>query len=92
MKALLRTVDELDDALRQRVVSYLDARDPRAFRGLRIDVQHGAVTLSGKLRTFYERQVAVASCHNVVGLLAIIDRLTVEDWETQPAEHPFWIE
>lgn len=83
-----KSTDRLDFELQTRVTDYLSHRNELAFRSLQIDVDHGTVTLTGRVRTYYEKQVAM-SCVNVVGVLNLIDNLTVPEWDIQQSEFPF---
>ena len=71
-------VDYTDEDLRRRIRSYLASRHFPAFRKLAIKVQHGAVTLTGRVRSFHEKQVALNACQRVAGVLALIDEILVE--------------
>lgn len=80
--------DHLDCELRIRIVDYLLERNEHAFRSLQVDADHGIVTLTGQVRTYYEKQVA-ASCLNVAGVLGLINNLTVPEWDTEASDFPF---
>ena len=70
-------IDYPDDDVRRRVSRFLYSRHFPAFRNLDIEVQHGAVTLSGVVQSFYEKQVAMTSCQHVAGVLSLIDEIVV---------------
>lgn len=74
--------------LQNRVTDYLIDRDEHAFRSLRVETDQGTVTLTGLVRSYYEKQVA-ASCVNVPGVLNLINNLTVPDWDEEASEFPF---
>ena len=82
------SAERLDFELQNRVTEYLIDRDELAFRSIRIEVDHGTVTLSGRVRSYYEKQVAT-SCVKVVGVLNLINNLSVPEWEPEQNEHPF---
>jgi osmotically-inducible protein OsmY len=68
---------DLDRDLERRVVSFLlQCGVPRA-RGVIVHVQDGIVTLCGKVRSFYERQICVHSCRRVAGVMKLVDELEV---------------
>lgn len=71
-------VDYDDDDVKTRVSSFLSSRHFSMFRGLDVDVRHGAVTVSGSLKSFYEKQVALNTCRRVAGVLTLIDRIEVD--------------
>ena len=66
-----------DKDLQHRVASYLGSRHFPAFRDLQVDVDHGAVTVSGRLSTYYEKQVAINACRRVAGVLQLVDDISV---------------
>jgi osmotically-inducible protein OsmY len=70
--------DPFDDrALEQHVAATLLERHYPAFRTLVIGVEQGSVTLSGTVRTFHERQVAVSISQQVDGVLFLLDQIEV---------------
>lgn len=70
-------VDYPDQDVLQRVRTFLNSRHFPAFRQLQVDVVNGAVRLSGNVRTYYEKQVALNSCQRVAGVLQLIDDIGV---------------
>jgi osmotically-inducible protein OsmY len=66
-----------DEDLRQRIESFLKSRHFPDFETLHVDVHDGSVTLSGSLRSYYEKQVALNSCQRVAGVLTLIDNVDV---------------
>ena len=66
-----------DEEVRLRVSRFLCSRHFPAFRELDIDVEQGAVTLTGEVRSFYEKQIAMKSSQNVDGVLSIVDEIIV---------------
>jgi osmotically-inducible protein OsmY len=72
-----------DDDIGRRVSSLLMSQHFPAFRRLRVDVHNGVVTLSGKVYSYYEKQVAITSCGNVAGVLSLIDQIDVSDRPTR---------
>jgi len=71
-------IDYPDDDVRQRVSRFLNSRHFPTFRNLDIEVEHGAVTLSGNVQSYYEKQIAMTSCQHVAGVLSLIDEIVVE--------------
>jgi osmotically-inducible protein OsmY len=67
-----------DGDVQQRVRTFLNTRHFPAFRRLHVDVENGAVRLSGSVPSFYEKQVAISSCQRVAGVLQLIDAIIVE--------------
>lgn len=65
-------------AVRQRVSSFLRSRHFPAFRNFKIEVDRGAVTLTGEVHSYYEKQIAMKSCKNVAGVVSLIDEIVVQ--------------
>ena len=70
-------IDYPDDEVRQRVSRFLYSRHFPAFRNLGVVVEHGAVTLTGQVQSYYEKQVAITSCQHVAGVLSLVDEIDV---------------
>lgn len=70
-------VEFTDQELQFRVQSFLNSRHFPTFEELSVEVHDGAVTLSGALSTYYEKQVAINSCRRVAGVLALIDDIVI---------------
>lgn len=81
-------LDYSDTDLRERVGRFLKSRHFPAFRNIRVDVEHGAVTLSGHLYSFYEKQVALTTCQRVAGVLALVDKIAVHTGEEKQVVKP----
>lgn len=65
-----------NEELRQRVASFLQSRNFQAFRNFEIEVDRGTVTLTGKVESYYQRQVAI-TCQKVSGVVTVIDEIKV---------------
>lgn len=70
-------MDYPDDEVCRRVSTFLHSRHFPAFRHLDISVEHGAVTLTGEVQSYYEKQIAMTSCQHVVGVLSLNDEICV---------------
>ena len=68
-----------DDEVQQRVVNFLYSSHFPAFRLLDVAVHSGAVTVRGKVSSFYEKQVAMTTCQNVAGVMVLVDEIDVDD-------------
>ena len=69
---------EYDDCdVQSRVQSFLRSRHFPTFQELDVDVHNGAVTLSGEVQSYYEKQVALNSCRRVAGVLTLVDEIDV---------------
>jgi len=71
-------IEDSNAAVRQRVSSFLHSRHFPAFRNFEIDVDRGSVTLTGQVHSYYEKQIAMTSCQNVDGVVALIDEIVVQ--------------
>lgn len=70
-------VDYPDEDVRFRVTSYLGSRHLDALKQIAVEVQNGTVCLTGKVGSYYEKQVALSSCQRVAGVLTMVDHLEV---------------
>lgn len=77
----IQKIDSASQDLQQRVALHLQNRQLALGGRLRIEAKHGTVTLSGRVRTFYQRQIIYAAARKVAGVIRVIDQLEVE---TQP--------
>jgi osmotically-inducible protein OsmY len=77
----LRRPSELtsDAALVNRVKLFLQAVCATHSQPMEIDARDGVVTVEGAVRSYYERQVAVACVRRVAGVLQVVDRIHVRD-------------
>ncbi len=64
--------------LRSRVISFLFGRNLPGLRQVQVDVDGHAVTLRGRVRSFYEKQLASHCCRRVAGVHQVIDDLHVD--------------
>lgn len=68
---------DADYELESRLQSELSKNQRPSFKRLHVDVVAGIVTLSGCVRSFYERQLAVQCCRRVPGVAQMIDAVEV---------------
>jgi len=66
-----------DSQLERRVRGTLWALHVPALRFLEIEAHDGVVTLRGRVRSYYERQLAQTRARNVPGVDRVVDALTV---------------
>jgi hypothetical protein len=66
-----------DSQLERRVVDTLTALHIPALRSLHINAQEGVVMLSGRVRSYYEKQLAHTRARNVSGVVAVSDAIVV---------------
>ncbi len=67
--------EETDRDLERRVKAFLADRNLPALRRLAIHSQRGVVTLRGRVRTFYEKQLGGQSARRVAGVVDVIDAI-----------------
>ena len=64
--------------LENRVSLRLNSQNFPVFRKLSVDVNTlGKVIISGTVRSFYERQIAINSVRQVAGVVRLTDNITV---------------
>ena len=68
-----------DSQLERRVVDTLSALHIPALRSLHINAQEGVVMLSGRVRSYYEKQLAHTRVRNVSGVVGVSDAIVVAD-------------
>ena len=77
------TMDRLDgnmDAnrdLERRVKNYLEARHVPGLRCLSVQANAGVVTVSGRVLTFYEKQLCNQCIRRVAGVLELVNAVDV---------------
>ncbi len=75
-----------DTQLERRVVDTLTALHMPALRYLQIHAQAGVVMLSGRVRSYYEKQLAHTRVRNVSGVVAVSDAIVVANTNLPLAE------
>lgn len=66
-----------ENKLEQRVTTYLWSRSRPSLRRLDVSADQGTVTLSGRVTSFYEKQLAINSCQRVAGVRQLVDQVEV---------------
>lgn len=66
-----------DQRLRNEVVHAIRERIGRKEEQLRIVVEDGAVTVRGRLQSFYEKQLSLHAAKKVPGVATLVDELEV---------------
>jgi osmotically-inducible protein OsmY len=67
----------LEGDLEQRVRNFLEGRNIPGLRRLGVKAAAGQVTLFGRVRTFYEKQLALHCCQRVAGVIQVVDAIEV---------------
>lgn len=73
-----RTGDN-DQRLKDRIGHLLANQHFPSFKDLDVEVDHGLVTISGKLHSYYHRQVALSTCQKMVDVITVIDMISVAE-------------
>ncbi len=69
---------ELKDlALEARILQFLSSRHVPGLRNLCVRAKNGIVTVTGKVLTFYEKQLCNQCCRMVPGILQLINMVDV---------------
>ena len=63
--------------LQLRVLQELKKRQFASLQTLTVDVVNDEVTVTGKLDSFYEKQIAISACQSAWGMTKLIDRIEV---------------
>jgi osmotically-inducible protein OsmY len=74
-----------DVGLQQQVTNRLATGNFPALQRLTIDVDRGILTLSGLVRSFHEKQVALCLSRQVAGIAELVDRIEVSQAFRDPA-------
>ncbi len=69
--------EETDRDLERRVTAFLADRNVPALRRLGVRSHRGVVTLRGRVKTFYEKQLSGQSARRVAGVVDVIDAIQV---------------
>ncbi|HEY1598029.1 MAG TPA: BON domain-containing protein [Pirellulales bacterium] len=69
--------DEDDRDLERRITSFLADRHVPALRQLHVAASQGTVTLRGRVRSFYEKQLCQNVCRQVKGVVQFVDAVVV---------------
>ena len=68
-----------DDRLRAQINQLLSRQHFPSFKELNVEVDHGLVTISGTLQSYYHRQVALSTCQQLVDVITVIDMMVVNE-------------
>jgi osmotically-inducible protein OsmY len=66
-----------DDDLQRRTIAYLASRGFHSFRALRVSAEAGVIRITGRLKTWHEKQVARESCRRVAGVRQVVDAIEI---------------
>jgi hypothetical protein len=66
-----------DVELEQRVIEFFQSRNVPGLRGVHVQAKAGTVTITGKVLTFYEKQLCNQCCRVVPGVVQLINAVDV---------------
>ncbi len=66
-----------DRELERRVVRFLETKHVPGLRQLQVKAAGGVVTVSGRVQTFYEKQLCNQCCRRVAGVRELINAVDV---------------
>lgn len=73
---LERDIDH-DLELTRRVRSFLAEAHMPGLRNLAVEALNGVVTISGQVRTYYEKQLGGMGARRVAGVVKLVDQIRV---------------
>jgi hypothetical protein len=68
-----------DRQLERRIRNFLESRNLPALRDLTVEVRNGAAVITGRVSTFYHKQLATSCCQRVAGVLSVLNEVRVAD-------------
>ncbi len=69
--------DTGNDRLKSAISQRLSDQHFPSFRDLEVEVDHGLVTISGTVQSYYRRQIALSTCQQLADVITVIDMITV---------------
>lgn len=66
-----------DRDLERRISTFLAGRHLPALRQLEVAASNGTVTLRGRVKSFYEKQLCQNVCRRVSGVVQLVDAVVV---------------
>lgn len=82
-------LNDNDTWLEGRVVQLLLGQHFKKVQELDVRVLKGVVTIFGTVDSFYEKQIAVSICRQVVGLRRLIDKIDVDYLQNKRVSNSF---
>jgi len=70
-----------NDQLKRRVSNFLQQAGRAGLQSLEVEAYGGAVTVRGRVRSYYERQLAINCCQRVAGVVQVVDDIQVANDE-----------
>lgn len=68
-----------DEELARRIRQFLRSLPLANLRQFQLNVEHQTVVVEGVVRTYYERQLAIACIQRVAGVRRVVDLIQVQE-------------
>ena len=68
-----------DRELELRVKGFLERLNLAALRDLDVEIRNGAAVITGRVRTFYQKQLATSCFQRVAGVLNVLNKVRLTD-------------
>ena len=81
MNAIPAAANQFDSSpedVTRRIMSLLSQRGGPFFCNITVRFKSGTATVSGRVRSFYERQLGIVCCQHVPGVHRVVDLLQVD--------------
>jgi len=84
-RRLVHDGETADRELERRIKNFLEGLNLPALRDLEVEVRSGAAVITGRVCTFYQKQLATSCCQRVAGVLSVLNEVRVTDTPRMPA-------
>jgi carbon storage regulator len=78
-RRLVHDEETADRRLERRIRNFLEGLNLPALRDLEVEVRNGAAVITGRVSTFYQKQLATSCCQRVAGVLSVLNEVRVAD-------------
>lgn len=78
-RRLVHDAEAADRRLERRISNFLEGLNLPAIRDLEVQVRNGAAVITGRVSTFYHKQLATSCCQRVAGVLSVLNEVRVAD-------------
>jgi carbon storage regulator len=68
-----------DRELERRIRNFLEALHLPALSDLEVEVQNGTAVITGRVQSFYQKQLATSCCQRVAGVSRVLNEIQVTD-------------
>ena len=85
-RRLVRDGGTADRQLERRIKNFLEGLNLPALRDLEVEVRNGSAVITGRVSTFYQKQLATSCCQRVAGVLSVLNEVRVTVSAGMPAK------